>query len=80
MVYIHKNKAYIFDTPADNEAAEFLIKILEDKNIKIEGVIVNHFHNDCLGGLEAFHKRGIKSYATEKLLNWQEKTASLFLK
>ncbi len=73
MVYIHKNKAYIFDTPADNEAAEFLIKILEDKDIKIEGVIINHFHNDCLGGLEAFHKIGIKSYATEKTIELARK-------
>ena len=73
MVYIHKNKAYIFDTPANNDASEFLIKILEDKNITIEGVIVNHFHNDCLGGLEAFHKRGIKSYATVKTIELARK-------
>jgi metallo-beta-lactamase class B len=68
MIYIHKNKAYIFDTPSDIETAELLIKALEEKKIKIEGVIVNHFHNDCLGGLEAFHEKGIKSYATEKTI------------
>ncbi len=61
MIYIHKNQAYVFDTPTDNETSEILIKTIEDQNIKVKGVVVNHFHNDCLGGLEAFHKKGIKS-------------------
>jgi metallo-beta-lactamase class B len=68
MVYIHKNKAFIFDTPADNETSEALIKALELKKIKIKGVVINHFHNDCLGGLEAFHKIDIPSYATYKTI------------
>jgi metallo-beta-lactamase class B len=66
MIYIHKNQAFIFDTPADNETSEALIKSLEDQKIKIKGVVVNHFHNDCLGGLEAFHKRGIKAMPQKK--------------
>lgn len=73
MIYIHKNQAYIFDTPTDNETSEVLIKTLEDQNIKIKGVVVNHFHNDCLGGLEAFHKKGIKSYASEKTIELAKK-------
>lgn len=73
MIYIHKNQAYIFDTPADNETSEALIKTLEEQKIKIKGVVVNHFHNDCLGGLEAFHKKGIKSYASEKTIELAKK-------
>jgi metallo-beta-lactamase class B len=73
LIYIHKNQAYIFDTPTDNETSEVLIKTLEDQNIKIKGVVVNHFHNDCLGGLEAFHKKGIKSYASEKTIELAKK-------
>jgi len=73
MIYIHKNQAYIFDTPADNETSEALIKTLEEQKIKIKGVVVNHFHNDCLGGLEAFHKKGIKSYASEKTIELARK-------
>jgi metallo-beta-lactamase class B len=61
MIYIHKNQAYVFDTPTDNETSEILIKTIEDQNIKVKGVVVNHFHNVCLGGLEAFDKKGIKS-------------------
>jgi metallo-beta-lactamase class B len=73
LIYIHKNQAYIFDTPTDNETSEVLIKTLQDQNIKIKGVVVNHFHNDCLGGLEAFHKKGIKSYASEKTIELAKK-------
>ncbi|MBP8156354.1 MAG: subclass B1 metallo-beta-lactamase [Leadbetterella sp.] len=73
MIYIHKNQAFIFDTPADNETSEALIKTVEEQKIKIKGVIVNHFHNDCLGGLEAFHKKGIKSYASEKTIELAKK-------
>jgi metallo-beta-lactamase class B len=73
MIYIHKNQAFIFDTPADNETSEALIKTVEEQKIKIKGVIVNHFHNDCLGGLEAFHKKGIKSYASEKTIGLAKK-------
>jgi metallo-beta-lactamase class B len=73
MIYIHKNQAYIFDTPTDNETSEALIKTLEEQKIKIKGVVVNHFHNDCLGGLEAFHKKGIKSYASEKTIELARK-------
>lgn len=73
MIYIHKNQAFIFDTPADNETSEALIKTVEEQKIKIKGVIVNHFHNDCLGGLEAFYKKGIKSYASEKTIELAKK-------
>ncbi|MCF8323695.1 MAG: subclass B1 metallo-beta-lactamase [Leadbetterella sp.] len=73
LIYIHKNQAYIFDAPTDNETSEVLIKTLEQKKIKIKGVVVNHFHNDCLGGLEAFHKKGIKSYASEKTIEFAKK-------
>jgi metallo-beta-lactamase class B len=34
---------------------------------------VNHFHNDCLGGLEAFHKKGITSYASKKTIELAQK-------
>ena len=31
--------------------------------VSIEGVIATHWHVDCMGGLEAVHEAGIKSYA-----------------
>ncbi|MCP9770073.1 subclass B1 metallo-beta-lactamase [Lacihabitans sp. LS3-19] len=73
MVYIHKNKAYVFDTPADKEGSELLLKTLEENKIKLEGIVINHFHNDCLGGLAVFHKKGIKSYASNKTIDAAKK-------
>ena len=73
MVYIHKNKAYIFDTPTEKKGTELLLKILEENKIKVEGVVINHFHNDCLGGLEVFHKKGIKSYSNIKTIEASKK-------
>lgn len=66
MVYINKDSAYVFDTPASDTASQELIRVLQKKwKLKIKGVIVNHYHNDCLAGLMVFHKAGISSYASE---------------
>lgn len=54
----------IFDTPLDDASSEALIHWLQDeKKAKIKGVVVNHFHEDCLGTLAVFHQAGIPSYA-----------------
>ncbi|MCB0666290.1 MAG: MBL fold metallo-hydrolase, partial [Saprospiraceae bacterium] len=37
-------------------------------NKKIIGVVVTHFHTDCLGGLSAFHDKNIPSYACAKTI------------
>lgn len=66
MIYFNKNEAIVFDTPVDNAASEELINWIENVQEKsIKGVVVNHFHIDCLGGLEIFHQKGIGSYAYE---------------
>ncbi len=66
MVYINKDEAIVFDTPVNNEAAFELIHWLtKTHNKKLKAVVITHFHNDCLGGLEAFHKNNIPSYANE---------------
>ncbi|KAA5545054.1 subclass B1 metallo-beta-lactamase [Adhaeribacter rhizoryzae] len=64
MIVFSKNEAIIFDTPTDNNAAAELISWVEDTlHGKVKAIIATHFHADCLGGLEAFHKRKIPSYA-----------------
>ncbi|MEO5911675.1 MAG: subclass B1 metallo-beta-lactamase [Pelobium sp.] len=64
MIFVNDGEAIIFDTPANNEASNQLIRIVEDSlKAKIVGVLVNHFHEDCLGGLKAFHQRLISTYA-----------------
>jgi len=64
MVVISDHEALIFDSPATLEASEELISSLEEDHlVRIIGVIPTHFHEDCLGGLEAFHAKGISSYS-----------------
>lgn len=66
-VYISDGEAIVFDSPVDKTSASQLIDFLqEDLKIAIKGVIVNHFHADAAGGLEAFAKANIPSYASSK--------------
>lgn len=69
MVYINGDEAIIFDTPADDESAAELIRWIKDKQGKtIKAIVVTHFHNDCLGGLNPFHANGVHSYASSKTI------------
>lgn len=57
----------IFDTPTNDKGTEELIKwVKETLQCKINAIIPTHFHNDCLGGLKAFHDHDIPSYAYSK--------------
>lgn len=63
------NEVIIFDTPTNNKTAEELIKwINENLHSKIKAIIPTHFHDDCLGGLEVFHLKGIPSYSYFKTI------------
>lgn len=56
----------IFDTPTeDKSAAELITWIEKTLDCKINAVIPTHFHNDCLGGLQAFNDKQIPSYAND---------------
>ncbi|OJX55755.1 MAG: subclass B1 metallo-beta-lactamase [Flavobacterium sp. 38-13] len=58
------NETIVFDTPVNNTISEELIKWINDiLHSKINAIIPTHFHDDCLGGLEAFHNYNIPSYA-----------------
>lgn len=64
LIISNNKEAIIFDTPTNNETSEELITWLKDSlGCTIKGVIATHFHNDCVGGLFAFHERNIPSYA-----------------
>ncbi|WP_420386320.1 subclass B1 metallo-beta-lactamase [Roseivirga sp.] len=64
MIVIDSGEALVFDTPTDDAGSKELIEWTEgNTDAKVVGVVVTHFHNDCLGGLGDFHQRGIPSYA-----------------
>ncbi|MDQ1096762.1 MULTISPECIES: subclass B1 metallo-beta-lactamase [Chryseobacterium] len=54
----------IFDTPVHDKDSEELIRWVQEKlHCSITAIVPTHFHNDCLGGLQAFHNHKIPSYA-----------------
>jgi len=74
MVYFNEDEAIFFDTPVANDASKELIHWIEKKQRKnIKALIVTHFHNDCIGGLQEFHNRGIRSYANSTTIELAKK-------
>ncbi|WP_257657844.1 subclass B1 metallo-beta-lactamase [Parapedobacter lycopersici] len=64
MIVVSGGEAIIFDTPTTDSSSAELIRWIEDRlHCRVTGVIATHFHDDCLGGLNEFHRRGIPSYA-----------------
>ncbi|HEX7367997.1 MAG TPA: subclass B1 metallo-beta-lactamase, partial [Pelobium sp.] len=69
LIFINDHKALVFDTPANEEATTKLINIIQDSlKAEIVGVVINHFHADCLAGLKVFHKLHIPSYASRQTI------------
>lgn len=74
LIYIKNNEVAIFDTPSYSEVSKELLKWLtEEKKSVVKAVVINHFHIDCLGGLEAFHSAKIPSYASNKTIELAKK-------
>jgi metallo-beta-lactamase class B len=71
LIVSSNNEAIVFDTPTNNTTSEELIKWISEKlESKINAIIPTHFHNDCLGGLTAFHSKNIPSYANFKTIEF----------
>lgn len=69
LVVRNSNEAIVFDTPTNDSSSNELIKWLKETlHCKINAIIPTHFHNDCLGGLKAFDKSSIPSYAYFKTI------------
>lgn len=69
MIVIDNNEAIVVDTPVNNIISYELINwITKDLNRKIIAVVATHFHNDCLGGLMAFEKNNVPSFANNKTI------------
>ena len=74
MIVFDKGEAIIFDTPVDDSTSNAVIDWVEKSlKCKVKAVIATHFHEDCVAGLNAFHKRGIPSYATNKTIESAKK-------
>jgi len=69
MIVMDGSEALIFDTPTNDTDSKELIDWVENTlKCKVIGIVVTHFHADCLGGLREFHARQIPSYASFKTI------------
>ena len=66
LIFTEKNEAFLFDTPWNDSLTCILLSYLENRmNLKIKGFIPNHWHEDCMGGLECIRSHNIMSYANQ---------------
>ncbi len=64
LIYVNNDEALVIDTPTNNATSAELLDWIESAlNNEVTAVVITHFHDDCLGGLQEFHKRGVASYA-----------------
>lgn len=70
MVVVKDGEAIVFDTPTDEKSSRELIHYFTEKSpATIKAVVAIHFHTDCVGGLRAFHRKDIPSYASRRTIN-----------
>jgi len=64
MVIIKNGQALMIDTPMDNDKTKRLTQYLKDSlHVDLTKLIIGHFHDDCMGGLEYLQSIGIESIA-----------------
>ncbi len=69
LIVVNSKEAIVFDTPTNDKSSKELINWIKGTlHCKLNAVIPTHFHDDCLGGLKAFHENNIPSYAYFKTI------------
>lgn len=64
------SEVVIFDTPTNDGGSKTLIHWIQTTlHARVKTIIPTHFHNDCLGGLQAFHDQGIHSVASQQTMD-----------
>lgn len=67
LIYIVDSTAIIFDTPVTEKTTSRLLQYLIDESgYAVEAVVINHFHEDCMAGIDSVHARGILTYGSRK--------------
>lgn len=69
MIVVDGGEALVFDTPTNDADSKELIEWIQDTlKCDVIGIVVTHFHEDCLGGLKEFHDQQIPSFASSKTI------------
>lgn len=67
---VQDGEAYLFDTPVTPEQTQTLTEWIQDSlNAKVTAFIPNHWHEDCMGGIDYLHSTGVKSYANQMTID-----------
>lgn len=67
LIYIVDSALVLFDTPVtEKTTARLLQHFVDDLGYTVEAVVINHFHEDCMAGIDSIHARGITTYASRK--------------
>ena len=67
LIYIVDSTVIIFDTPVTEKTTTRLLEYLVDESgYKVEALVVNHWHEDCMAGLDSIQARGIMTYANRR--------------
>ncbi len=64
LVWVSGDRAWLFDTPVNDSLTLVLYRFISDSlHARLQAVVPNHWHFDCMGGLAALHRLGVDSYA-----------------
>ncbi|HET7734142.1 MAG TPA: metallo-beta-lactamase, partial [Paludibacter sp.] len=64
-IFVDNGEAIVFDTPpTDSVSIQLISWIKNHTRASIKAIVVNHSHDDCLGGLAVFHCAGVPSYSS----------------
>jgi metallo-beta-lactamase class B len=66
LLFSNQGKAFLFDTPVNDSLTCELVNYIKDSmKLELIGFVPNHWHADCMGGLDYLNKSGIPSYANQ---------------
>ena len=70
LIFVRGGEAFLFDTPVTDSLTKDLVAWIRDSlKVKLVGVIPNHWHSDCMGGLGYLKSIGIESYANKMTID-----------
>ncbi len=65
VVFVNNGEAVIVSTPETDKETQNLIDWVKSQKVEIVGYIIDRWHLDAMGGINAVHKAEIKTYANE---------------
>lgn len=64
LILTDNQQAFIFDTPVSEENCRTVIRYIRDSlHSEPVGFLPNHWHSDCMGGIEVLNRENIPSFA-----------------